>query len=290
MHRQSELSLSQDSRFEVTISSEREKWLVTHRHALGLTPQHIVGELAKGAGEQTKDSIDKVAFMLPDGVTKQLSLKKPIRQPQQNECILVKPNLYCREDGSSDDLYVIPTPVGYYTFNEEQSLLELNSFARRLVQRIMAKHLQLTRSNMQLGFDDAFLQRHLNQALEKYDNTQVADAYHALCTSLATHCESWLKNGHISLFNSALMLILDLKHPEDSYVSMRHFDHPIVTGSKELSETPRTLMNEINYSRINPKGSWEKYTNQCRENFCHGLENLVEYSNIGFGFQLLRQV
>lgn len=290
MHRQSEQSLSVDSRFEVTISSEREKWLVAHRSALGLTSQHIVGELAEGIVTQPNDGISAVSFTLPDGIKKELSLTDPLRQPEQDECILVKPNLNCRADGTDDDLYVIPTPVGYYTFNEEQSLLEIGSFTRRLVHRIMAKHLQLTRSNMQLGFDDAFLQRHLHQALQKYDNAQVADAYHALCASLASHCESWLQNGHISLFNSALMLILDLKHPEESYVSMRHFDHPIVTVSDKMSETPATLMNEANYSRINPKGSWKKYTDECRENFCNGLENLVEYSNIGFGFQLLRQI
>lgn len=288
MHRQSEQSLSTDSRFEVTISSEREKWLVTHRFNLGLTPQHIVGELATGI--KAADGIQEVTFTLPDGISKQLALAEPIRAPKKDECILVKPNLNCRADGSSDDLYVIPTPMGYYTFNEEQSLLEANSFTRRLVKRIMAKHLQLTRSNMQLGFDDAFLQRQLNQALKQYENAQVADAYQALCTSLVQHCESWLHNSHISLFNSALMLILDLKHPEESYVSMRHFDHPIITDSSAVTETPRTLMNEINYARINPKGSWEKYTNECRDNFCNGLENLIEYSNIGFGFQLLRQL
>lgn len=290
MHRQSEQSLSTDSRFEVTISSEREKWLVTHRYALGLTPQHVVGELATATPNQTEEGITEVSLKLPDGVNKQLTLAEPLRQPSNNECILVKPNLYCRADGSCDDLHVIPTPVGYYTFNQEQSLLEISSFTQRLVQRIMAKHMQLTRSNMQLGFDDAFLQRHLNQALQQYDNNQVADAYHAVCTSLARHCETWLQNGHISLFNSALMLILDLKHPEESYVSMRHSDHPIITASDNLSESPRTLMNEINYSRINPKGDWEQYTNQCRDNFCNGLENLIEYSNIGFGFQLLRQL
>ena len=264
---------SDDGKYRVKLSSEREEYIYNHRVALELDA--ILPPNQKITSFVLNKLTKKIAGIELENVTNPVvTLETEIPEPSPSQRVLCIDTVgYTKR---KETKLFIDIKIGQYTKSNKQFTIEGASELKRKMKGAEHWIKDYTRDSRGLGYDiDAGNKTAFNKAI-KSDKKQVIDAMKIALNELRTIERNMKNNGNITFVGSSLFIVLNLDNSELSDVKLIDPDHPILIRiPPETRNLPLGIASQGNLHLKKDDQEWAAYCKKYTDSFDTGMTNFI---------------
>ncbi|BDD05845.1 inositol polyphosphate kinase family protein [Aureibacter tunicatorum] len=288
-------TFSEDRKYVIKLSSDREEFVYKHKSGLALDAV-LPGNHEVMDHTVNREGLVDTVTVYEGNAPKVIKLKNPIPQPTKTKRLLVLDVVGHHESGAGrtrgvpfnrgkkkqrKDKIFMDVKLGHYTKSGAQFKLEGASVPLRVLKFFEHNIKDLKRKSRSRGFDiDAGNLSEFEEAKSHGGRRKlIAEAIDVILAKLK-NIIAHMSQANVTFVGSSLLLVLNVKNPQDSDVRLIDPDHPVLmegVGEEVLKEKPEDVLAENNFGSLKRPRTWDKHQDKWSRSFLSGFMNFYEW-------------